>query len=127
MRFEATFVKPACKLRHALGEPLAPWSREAAASGVLMIPIPHRGVYRRVDGLEAAHAVPGINAIHITARPDQLLVPLPEGASYLGFVFARADDPASVEQALRSAHARLAFTIDRPVTIVTGPHDVVGR
>jgi biotin carboxylase len=107
-------------LRHAIGEPSSAWAREAAASGVLMIPIPHRGVYRRADGLDAGRAVPGITDIRITARPDQLLVPLPEGASYLGFIFARADDPASVEGALRAAHARLAFAIDRPMPMVSG-------
>jgi biotin carboxylase len=112
-------------LRHASGEPPSAWTREAAASGVLMIPIPHRGVYRGVDGLDAAGAVPGITDIRITARPDQLLVPLPEGASYLGFIFARADDPLSVEEALRSAHARLAFVIDRPVAIVSSADDAL--
>jgi ATP-grasp domain/L-amino acid ligase C-terminal domain 2/ATP-grasp N-terminal domain len=112
-------------LRHAIGEPSSAWAREAAASGVLMIPIPHRGVYRRVDGLDAARAMPGITDIRITARPDQLLVPLPEGASYLGFIFARADGPASVERALRAAHARLAFAIDRPMPMVTGVDDAL--
>jgi hypothetical protein len=69
--------------------------------------------------------VPGITDIRITARPDQLLVPLPEGASYLGFIFARADDPASVEGALRAAHARLAFAIDRPMPMVTGADETL--
>ena len=56
----------------------------------MMIPIRHRGVYRRVDGLDAARAVPDVTDVRITAKPDQMLVPLPEGASYLGFIFARA-------------------------------------
>src|SRR5205085_8867707 len=38
-------------LRHALGEPPAGWIREAIASGVMMIPIPARGVYRGVSGV----------------------------------------------------------------------------
>ena len=99
-------------LRHALGEDPAPYRRETAASGVMMIPIPRRGIYRRVGGMDEARQVPGIDEIHISAKPDQLLVPLPEGASYLGFIFARADRAGLVEQALRAAHARLAFTID---------------
>jgi biotin carboxylase len=106
-------------LRHALGEPSAIWAREAAASGVMMIPIPHGGVFRRVNGLEAARAVPHVTEIHITAKADQRLVPLPEGASYLGFIFARAQDPDTVEDALRRAHARLAFIIDRALTVVS--------
>ena len=106
-------------LRHAVGEVSAPWTREAPASGVMMIPIRHRGVYRRVDGLDAAHAVPHVTDIRITAKPDQLLVPLPEGASYLGFIFARAEHPATVEGALRTAHTRLTFVVDRPVAMVS--------
>src|SRR5476649_2451293 len=90
-------------LRHALGEAVA-CEREGSASGVMMIPIPRRGVFRHAAGLDEAARVAGIDEIHITAKPDQLLVPLPEGASYLGFIFARADCAADVEQALRDAH-----------------------
>jgi hypothetical protein len=36
---------------------------------------------------------------------------LPEGASYLGFIFARADTPALAERALLEAHAQLTFRI----------------
>ena len=45
-------------LRHALGEDTRGWRRETAASGVMMIPIPRRGIYKGVDGVEAARAVP---------------------------------------------------------------------
>jgi hypothetical protein len=99
-------------LRHALGESPNDWRREAAASGVMMIPIPHRGIYRSVAGVDEAKAVPGVDDVHISAKPDQVLVPLPEGASYLGFIFAHAAAPDAVEQSLREAHARLRFTID---------------
>jgi hypothetical protein len=86
-----------------------------------MIPIPHRGLFRRVDGLDAARAAPHVTEIRVTAKADQLLVPLPEGKSYLGFIFARAQDPGTVERALRGAHARLAFVIDRALTVVSPP------
>jgi hypothetical protein len=72
-----------------------------------------------VDGGEAARAVDGVDEIHITAKPDQLLLPLPEGASYLGFIFARGDRPAAVERALRGAHQRLAFAIDAELPLLT--------
>jgi hypothetical protein len=106
-------------LRHALGEDPAPYARESPASGVMMIPIPRRGVFRGVDGLDAAVGVAGIDQIHITAKADQLLVPLPEGASYLGFIFARAARAEQVEQALRAAHARLSFAIDPELPLLT--------
>jgi hypothetical protein len=99
-------------IRHSLGEDPSRYQREAAASGVMMIPIPKRGVFRRLEGLDEARSVPGVDEIHITAKPDQLLVPLPEGASYLGFIFARAGRRGEVDRALRVAHACLRFTID---------------
>ena len=111
-------------LRHALGESPEGWRREEAASGVMMIPIPRRGALRGVAGADEARAVPHVEDIRITAKPDQLLVRLPEGASYLGFIFARADRPSDVERALREAHARLRFTIapDFPVIASSGMH-----
>ena len=99
-------------LRHALGESPSDWRRETAASGVMMIPIPHRGVYRSVAGVDEAKAVPSVDDVQITAKPDQVLVPLPEGSSYLGFIFAHAPTPDAVERAIRDAHAQLRFTID---------------
>jgi hypothetical protein len=48
-----------------------------------------------------------------------LLVPLPEGRSYLGFIFARGRDAATVERALREAHALLRFSIERELTVMS--------
>jgi ATP-grasp domain/L-amino acid ligase C-terminal domain 2/ATP-grasp N-terminal domain len=109
-------------LRHALGESPDGWTREADASGVMMIPIPRRGVFRGVSGIDAAEAVDGVDDVRITAKPDQLLVPLPEGASYLGFIFARGADPRFVERALREAHARLEFVVDPEFQVVQSRH-----
>jgi biotin carboxylase len=125
LRFAGTDLAapfPACPLeelllRHALGEDISGYRRERPASGVMMIPIPRRGIYRGVDGVDEARATPCVDDLHITAKPDALLVPLPEGRSYLGFIFARADDPGRVEAALRAAHARLRFRIDREVMV----------
>jgi len=107
-------------LRHAAGVDIDAYVREAAASGVMMMPIRAPGVFRRIDGVEDARLVPGIEDVRITAKPDQLLVPLPEGASYLGFIFARAAAPDDVEAALRGAHARLSLIVDRQVPIAPG-------
>ncbi|HWI18486.1 MAG TPA: ATP-grasp domain-containing protein [Vicinamibacterales bacterium] len=111
-------------LRQALGEDMTAWQREAQASAVMMIPIPKSGVYRRVEGVEAASAVDGVTDVQITAKPDQQLLALPEGASYLGFIFARAATPEAAERAVRDAHARLRFTID-PLLALLG--NEVGR
>jgi hypothetical protein len=52
-----------------------------------------------------------VEEVAITAHVGQDIVPLPEGWQYLGFIFARADTPARVEEALRDAHSRLTFDI----------------
>ena len=101
-------------LRHALGLPLLDLHREAAASGVMMLPIERAGVLTGVGGLDEALAVSGITDLQITVPPDREVVPLPEGDRYLGFIFARGDDPAAVEAALREAHARLEVDIRAP-------------
>ena len=107
-------------LRHAVGQDVSRYAREGRAAGVMMIPIPTRGMLKRVQGIDTAAAVPGIEEVRITAKTDQLLEPLPEGASYLGFIFARGPDSGSVVGALRDAHARLRFEIAAPIALATG-------
>lgn len=105
-------------LLHAAGQATGDWRREDLASAVMMIPIPRSGTFRRVERLPDAEAIPFIDEIHITAKPDQQLLMLPEGSSYLGFIFARAATPREAEGALREAHARLRFTIDPLIPVV---------
>ena len=76
-----------------------------------MIPIPREGIYVDVEGLDRARAEPGIEDVIVTAKQGQKLIPLPEGASYLGFIFARAECAADAERALRNAHRQLRFEI----------------
>ncbi len=99
-------------IRQAAGLPLGDASRRDHAAGVMMIPIPEAGLLRAVSGGEEAAAVPLIESVEITARLNYPLVPLPEGDSYLGFIFARGETPEAVEAALRQAHACLHFRID---------------
>ena len=75
---------------------------------------------RGVDGVEDAAAVPGVEAVRITAKTDQRLVPLPEGATYLGFIFARAGSAGDVEHVLRTSHSRLRVRIDKPIPMAAG-------
>ena len=99
-------------IRHALGEDVRGLARETQASGVMMIPIPRAGVLKEVMGLNAARAVAGVEDLIITAHLTQQIAPPPEGASYLGFIFARAASADRVEAALRESHARLEFIIE---------------
>jgi biotin carboxylase len=97
-------------LRQAVGEPVRIEPRPGAAA-VLMIPVPGAGVLRRVEGVIDAQKVPGIEDVVIAVREGYEITPLPEGGSYLGFIFARGGSPDEVEAALRRAHAKLKFVL----------------
>ncbi len=111
LRFGAGVRLEEIILRHALGLPIESVERESRAAGVMMIPIPEAGILRQVQGLAEARAVPGVDDVTITIPVGHPVVPPPEGYRYLGFIFARADDPAAAEAALREAHRRLRFDI----------------
>jgi biotin carboxylase len=111
LRFEHGVPLEEVIVRHAIGEDASAMRLEEAASGVMMIPIPKGGVYRSVAGVEEAGRVCGIDDVIVTAKAGQRLVLLPEGASYLGFIFARGARPEAVERALRAAHGKLRFEI----------------
>jgi biotin carboxylase len=96
-----------------------PIAAEGGAAGVMMIPIPRRGIYRGLEGFTVAQSVHGVTGLVITVEPGQIIAPPPDGASYLGFIFARGASPADAEMALRIAHRRLYFDIrpEYPATL----------
>lgn len=122
LRFDMGMSLEELILRQATGLPVSHLQREQQASGVMMIPIPHGGILRDFSGVEAARAVPGIEDVTITAPLNNRLVPLPEGESYLGFIFATGENPVEVEQTLRQAHKLLQFQIDEEI-----PLAVIGK
>lgn len=105
-------------IRLALGQDIRSIRREAPASGVMMIPIREPGVFEEAQGVEAARETPGVEEIVITAKPTQRLEPLPEGSSYLGFIFARGPSPQFVEEALRRAHGKLRFVMSPALPVI---------
>ena len=94
-----------------------------------MIPVPQSGVFEGVTGDNAARMTKLITSLEITARLHDHIAAWPEGSSYLGFLFARGNDPRKVEQALREAHAKLHFTlaprlpVEHPLTRKVSPGD----
>jgi biotin carboxylase len=111
LRFAAGVTLEELVLRHALGLPIDP-RRERVAAGVMMLPIPAAGRLVAVRGQEEARAVPHITALELSIPIGGPVRPLPEGDRYLGFLFARASDPETVEEALRTAHAQLDVVIE---------------
>ena len=106
-------------LRAAVGESLTGWRRQDAAAGVLMVPIPRSGVLREVRGVDAARRVQHVVDVAVTAKAGHRMDALPEGATYLGFVFVSAPTGDAVEVALRQAHAALDVVIDAAIDVET--------
>jgi len=111
-------------LRHAIGEDISSWQREEPASGVMMIPVPTSGTLESVSGIEDARHVRGVTEVEITARMRDTILAWPEGSSYLGFIFAKAETTNDVEDALRSAHSRLRFNIRETLPV---EHPITGK
>lgn len=111
LRFGAGISLEELIIRHAVGMEVESLQRERQPAGVMMIPIPHAGILREIRGKTDAEQVSGIEEVTISIPIGQEVLPLPEGARYLGFIFARGSTPESVEAALREAHRRLAFVI----------------
>jgi biotin carboxylase len=98
-------------VRHALRLPGSDAERERDAAAVMMIPVPATGILDEVEGVDRARGVAHIDAVEITARIRDRVVEWPEGASYLGFIFARAARADEAEAAVRAAHAQLHFKL----------------
>jgi hypothetical protein len=114
-------------LLHSLDLPVSNWMRERTSSGVMMIPVPRSGILESVQGQESTRAIPGITELLITARLHDYIEAWPEGASYLGFLFAVAETPREVERTLRAAHAKLRFTMTPRLPVQHPAHSAGGH
>ncbi|MDX1447435.1 MAG: ATP-grasp domain-containing protein [Acidimicrobiia bacterium] len=99
-------------LRNALGMRKQSLRRERSASGVLMVPVPRAGRVRSIKGLEAVDELGGITGVEVTAPVGTRVAPPPDGDRYVGFVFARAEDPAAVEAVLRQAMETIVVEVE---------------
>ncbi len=82
---------------------MPPREPASGAAGVIMLPIAKNGVVRAITGVGLAEAVAGVEEVALSTKVGDSIRALPEGASYLGFVFAKGPNPASVETTLRRA------------------------
>jgi biotin carboxylase len=120
LRFEGGLNLEDVVVLHAVGRAPAQLRLDPPALGVMMIPVPCAGIYDSVAGIDEARATTNVDNVIITAKRGQKLMPLPEGASYTGFIFASGTDPVTVENALRTAHSRLQFQIFPSLDIIHG-------
>jgi biotin carboxylase len=101
----------AAAVRAALGQspgPLEPVRERAAVVRFLIAP-PGRLV--RVEGLEEARALPGVELAYSYRAPGALIEPLLRGPDRAGFVLATGATRAEAEAAARSAEAAIRFVV----------------
>lgn len=112
LRFEDGQMLEDVLLRQAVNDlPKIP-RREAAAAAVMMMPVEKSGVLRSVENVEAARQVTGVEEVIVSIPPNREVQALPEGHQYLGFIFARAEQPQQAEEAVREAFSRLEVRIE---------------
>ena len=104
-------------VRHALGEDVSDARRRTGGAGVMMIPVTRAGIYQTVRGVDGAQAL--ADEVMITAKEGQRVLPLPEGNTYLGFLFAYGGTALGVEERLRRAHNALKFEITETLPVVS--------
>ena len=104
-------------VRHALGEDVSAARTRTEAAGVMMIPVTRAGIYQSVRGVHRANAI--ADDVMITAKEGQRVLPLPEGNTYLGFLFAYGETALGVEERLRRAHDALQFEITEMLPVVS--------
>jgi biotin carboxylase len=110
LRFGAGISLEEVVVAHAVGLDPGELARSGEpAGGVMMLPVHEPGVLVEISGADKARAIPGVRDLVITARVGDTMVPLPEGHSYAGFLFAGGDSAGEVVASLRAAAARLRF------------------
>lgn len=113
LRFAGGATLAELVLSHAAGRELADTSAADGASGVYMLPVPAAGVVRAIAGVDEARSVPRVTDVEITARVGDRVMPLPEGNTYMGFVFAEAPGADEVVASLQRAARAVEFDIGR--------------
>jgi hypothetical protein len=98
-------------VRAALGQPpgaLEPVRDRAAVVRFLIAP---PGRLQRVEGLEEARALPGIELAYSYRATGAVLEPLLRGPDRAGFVLATGATRSDAEATARAAEAMIAFVI----------------
>jgi biotin carboxylase len=96
----------------ALGQspgPLAPAQERAAVVRFLVAPA---GRLVRIEGLEEARKLPGVELAHVYRTPGALIGPLLRGPDRAGFVLASAATRAEAEAGARAAESAIRFVVE---------------
>ena len=77
---------------------------------------PESGKLMAIEGLAAAHSVPGVADIMVAVAPGEQVVPYTRAGAKLGYVLASGADRAEVSQVFAAVEQRLRFTVETDET-----------
>jgi len=96
----------------ALGDPYEIHRSKRRPSGVMMIPVPAKGLLVQVEGIETARNVEGVLDVTLRVRPGDMILTFPEQSCYIGFILAVGENPEQVQDTLLLAHSKLKLVIE---------------
>ena len=102
----------AAAVRAALGRPAGPPRAGARPRGRRALPDRPGGPAERVEGLDAARALPGVELAYSYRAPGALIEPLLRGPDRAGFVLATGATRAEAEATAREAEAAIRFVVE---------------
>jgi biotin carboxylase len=99
-------------VKNAIGIPFSVPNEEfSGAAGVIMLPVPGRGVLRSVSGVQRALKLDGVKSVDIHIEPGQTILPYPEQSCYIGTVVAAGNSQDEVISTLRTAAKEIRFDL----------------
>jgi biotin carboxylase len=101
----------AAAVRAALGQAPGPLEAVRERAAVVRFLIAPAGRLLRVEGLEEARALPGVELAYSYRAPNALIEPLQRGPDRAGFVLASGATRPEAEAAARSAEAAISFVV----------------
>ncbi|MFF8640966.1 pyridoxal-phosphate dependent enzyme [Streptomyces sp. NPDC015345] len=102
------------QLRIALGREPHPVPEPDGVAAIQFLLTDRSGILARVDGVEAARAVEGVQQVTVTASPDQRVGPARNAYHRLGFVIARAGTAEEAVAACAKAQTELEVVLEGP-------------
>ncbi|MDX6628957.1 MAG: hypothetical protein QOH00_1203 [Gaiellales bacterium] len=102
----------AAAVRAALGRPPGPLEPARDRAAVVRFLIAPAGRLLRVEGLEQARALPGVELAYSYRAPGALLEPLLRGPDRAGFVLATGATRPEAEAAARAAEEAIRFVVE---------------
>ena len=103
--------RPAALKRAAIGEDTLMLDPNVASAGVVRFLLAPPGRLERIEGLEEARALPGVQLAHVYREPGDLLLRVARGADRAGFVLTTGATRDDALLAAERARETIRFVV----------------